>query len=216
MGSGNDKQQIEDIKRWLATVAANPAKLKMYVCLLLFAFGYLGVVSPLGDRLLKAQEKIASAKGSARRASAAAHFVEQRKLYEPKLTGRDDVVYWQKYIMEKLDASGARLVAIDPGEATLKFTWKIVRMQVAVQADHYQSLVDFVDRLEHGEHIVRIEQLAIDEMNDGLQLTCTLHALVKPSLKAASGNQAVTDGEDDEAGDEPESDEDGGAEADDG
>lgn len=192
MDAGLDKQQLEDLKKWAVGVVSDPVKLRFYLCLLLLAVGYLGFVRPLGQRLVLAQEALKESYVDAARAANSAHYVHQRTLYDPKLTSRDDVVYWQEYITAKLDASGVRLNAIDPGETTAKYTFKIVRMQLSASAVHYQDIVDFVDRVEHGEHIVRIESMMVDETTDGLILTCGLQALVKPGLKVDAKKPAAT------------------------
>ncbi|RKY22135.1 MAG: hypothetical protein DRQ55_01990 [Planctomycetota bacterium] len=204
MENGLDKQQIEDVKKWLANLVADPVRLRLYICLLLLAVGWLGVVRPLGQRLAVAQTDLKKSKTTARRAGAAAHYVGQRKLYEPKLTNRPDVVFWQAYVMHKLDAAGAVLSSLEPSASISKFQFKIVRMMLTARANHYQDIVDFIDRVEHGELAVRVETIAIDETTDDLLFTCMLQCLVKPSLKLA-GNKPVAsndDGDDGDDGDE--------------
>jgi hypothetical protein len=186
MDAGLDKQQIEDLKRWYTTVCADPVRLRLYICLILMAVGYLGVVRPMGVRVVNAHNELKKIKTASRRASAAAHYVGERDFYEHKLTNRHDIVYWQAYVLRKLDAAGVTLNSLDPGEPISKFAFKIVRMQLSARALHYQDILDFVDRIEHGEHVVRIEALTIDEATDALIMTCTILALVKPSLKLKS------------------------------
>jgi hypothetical protein len=190
MDTGFDKQQLEDLKRWFVSVCADPVRLRLYICLVLLAIGYLAVVRPLGTRVVEAHDDLRKIKNASRRAAAAAHYVGERDFYEPKLTNRHDIVYWQAYVMRKLDASGVTLNSLDPGEPTSKYAFKIVRMQLSARAVHYQDILDFVDRLEHGEHVVRLEALTIDETTDALIMSCTILALVKPSLKLPSDTKA--------------------------
>jgi hypothetical protein len=212
MDAGLDKQQIEDLKRWFTAVCADPVRLRLYICLILMAVGYLAVVRPLGERVVNAHDELKKIKNASRRASAAAHYVGERDFYEPRLTNRHDVVYWQAYVMRKLDAAGVTLNSLDPGEPISKFAFKIVRMQLSARATHYQDIVDFVDRIEHGEHVVRLEALTIDETTDSLLMSCSILALVKPSLKLPS-DSPPTAKVDAEQPPDPEAEEPAGAEA---
>jgi len=50
----------------------------------------------------------------------------------------------------------------------------------------YREFADFVDRLEHGERLVRVEKLRMEKQQTAISLTCLIRGLVKSNAKPSS------------------------------
>lgn len=193
MDTGFDKQQLEDLKRWLAALADHPERLRLWVCMTLLLVGWLGVVRPLSGRLAAAQDALKDGKLAAARAAEASHYVEQTAAYSALLSTQEDVDHWQAYVLQRLDAAGLGMRSIEPFNENPKWGFKLAGLEVVALAERYEQIVDFVARLEHGEQLVRIESLVIDEEDEGLLLQCTIRGLVRPgkAKKPAVADEAA-------------------------
>lgn len=212
-----EKRAFEGLRRWIDGVIADPPRLRFYSHVALVALAWFLVLSPLTDRMRAAEKSLAKARKQERLARSMEHLVAQREAYLPLLTGSDDVVDWQNFVLAKVDAAGVRLSTFEPSRADKRGPYVIMNLRIAVQSQSYEQLADFLDRLEHGERLVRVEQMIIDQTASALLLTLTLRGLAKPGLDViplaepvggggpagADGSDATPDGDGDVSSAEP-------------
>ena len=185
MDTGLDKAQWQAVNNWWARTAGDHVKLRFVICLALFLASYLFVLDPLSAQLAAARKEHRKALKRENMANELAHFAEQFKRFEPRLVSSAEPSDWQNYVLAQLDASGAQLASMEPRGVESAGGFKLVEMEINAKSTDYAVLVDFVDRLEHGARLVRIEKLAIERQPRSLLLTCTLKGLVRPDLGAS-------------------------------
>jgi len=196
METGIDKEQIEALKALARRTAADPIQLRFVVSLLLLVVGYLAVASPLADRIAAARSDLKDARKTERLAEDVVHFTSQIDAISPRLTAAEDIIDWQNYVLHKLDEAGVQLHSFEPKKTEGKGAFKVVGMEVLIRGQNYEAMVDFVDRMEHGERIVRVEKVLIERQVNSIQLTVALRGLVKPGLRSASDEEEAPGDED--------------------
>ena len=181
-----DKKQLEGCKRCGRRLGGDPARLRLTVCVLLTGLGILGVERPLGVRLAKARTANLAAKKSSQMAEEVAFFTRQKAAYEPRAAVSSDISDWQNYVLEKLRCTKATLISLEPHKPLPKGVFTVVEMELVARGGSYREFADFVDRLEHGERLVRVEKLRMEKQQTAISLTCLIRGLVKPNAKPSS------------------------------
>ncbi len=195
--TGIDKKQIEAIKAWVERLSSEPVQLRFVVSLIFFLVGWLGVNRPMAARLQEARERNKSAKALAQQAEEVAFYKTQRGQYEVQADVPADPVGWQKYVLSKLAYTSVTLISIEPKKTKGASVFKIIEMELVARGTHFDEMVDFIDRIEHGERLMRVERVRIERMQDTISMTCTLKGLVKPGAAAREANADARRGEGD-------------------
>jgi len=181
-----DKKQLEGFKRFGRRLGGDPARLRLTVCVLLTGLGILGVERPLGVRLAKARTANLAAKKSSQMAEEVAFFTRQKAAYEPRAAVSSDISDWQNYVLEKLRCTKATLISLEPHKPLPKGVFTVVEMELVARGGSYREFADFVDRLEHGERLVRVEKLRMEKQQTAISMTCLIRGLVKSNAKPSS------------------------------
>jgi Tfp pilus assembly protein PilO len=189
MELGLDKRRIEAWKAKGRQIAADPLRLRMYVCGAMLAFGALCIERPVAQHLASARKEEAEAAVRADTADDVRFLEKQMKTYEPHLATSADLVEWGDYILGKLEKSGATLQSIEPKKTLAVGPFKVVDIDLTAKGS-YEELVDFVDRLERGERIVRLDRVFIQRQRSTVSLECTIKGLVKPQKPQAGEEPA--------------------------
>lgn len=184
-----DKKQVEGLKRLGRRIGGDPARLRLTVCLLLTGIGIFGVERPLGLRLAKARTAQLAAKKSSQMAEEVAFFTRQKAAYDPRAAVSSDITDWQNYVLEKLRCTTATLISLEPHKPLAKGVFTVLEMEVVAKGSSYREFADFIDRLERGERLVRIEKLRLEKQQTSISLTCLIRGLVKASAKPAAPAQ---------------------------
>ena len=181
MELGIDKKQIEAIKAAFERWTSDRVQLRFLICLALATVGLFGVINPLSGRMAKARSASEKANKLLKQAEELAFWTQQIQAFEPRVAVEPDIIEWQSYVLEKLSHTSAQLIALEPRSTSSRSVFKIIQMEVVAKGKSYEEFVDFIDRLEHGERIVRIEGVRVEKQQDNISLTCTIMGLVKPS-----------------------------------
>ena len=182
METGFDKSQLQAVELWWARTTGDHVRLRFVICLTLFLSSYLFVIDPLSERLAAARTSHREVLKRENMANELVYFADQLAIIEPRLVAVDDEVDWQNYVLAELEAAGVQLASVEPRGVKSQDGFKLVEMEINARSAEYAALVDFVDRIEHGQRLVRIEKLALVRQPDNLLLTCVLKGLVRPGL----------------------------------
>lgn len=184
-----DKKQIAAFKRLGKRLGGDPARLRMTLCIVLAVVGIFGVERPLGLRLARARTAQVEARKLAQMAEEVAFFTRERAGYESRLAVPGDISDWQNYVLEHLRCTTATLIALEPRKPLAKGVFTVLEMELVAKGDSYREFADFIDRIEHGERIVRVEKLRLEKQQTSIYLTCLIRGLVKGkgTAKPAAG-----------------------------
>ncbi|HZM00937.1 MAG TPA: hypothetical protein VFD43_11875 [Planctomycetota bacterium] len=180
-----DKKQVEAFKRLGRRLGGDPARLRVTLCVALAGAGILGVERPLGLRLAGARSAHVEARKTAQMAEEVAYFTRERAGYEARVAVPADVADWQNYVLDRLRCTTATLVSFEPRKPLAKGVFTVLELELVAKGSSYREFVDFIDRLERGERLVRVEKLRLEKQQDAIHLTCLIRGLVKGSAKSA-------------------------------
>lgn len=170
------------LRVWLRAVSEDPPRMRFYSHVAVVALGWLLMLSPLTDRLIDARTALSKAKKNERRATAQVHLVEQQDLYRPMLTGSDNLLDWQNFLLSKVDRAGVELFTIEPYKPDKRGPFTVMRFHISVKAYNYEPLADLMDRIEHGERLVRVEDMQISQSSSFMLMTFVVRGLVLVGL----------------------------------
>ena len=189
-----DKKQVESLKGLGRRIGGDPARLRLTICVLLTGLGIFGVERPLGMRLARARTANAAAKKSSQMAEEVAFFTRQKAGYETRAAVSSDITDWQNYVLEKLRCTTATLVSLEPHKPFPRGVFAVIEMELVARGSSYHEFADFIDRLEHGERLVRIEKVRLERQQTAISLTCLIRGLVRNTAKPAAKAEGGKDG----------------------
>jgi hypothetical protein len=130
-------------------------------------------------------------------------FTKQRALYESRVAVDSDISDWQNYVLDMLRATTAMLVSLEPRKSVAKGPFSVIEMELVAKGTSYNEFADFVERLERGPRIVRLEKLRMERQQGTIYVTYIIKGLVKPSAKKPAAKPAAPKPPADGAADTP-------------
>jgi len=186
MVSDRDRRQLEAVKALGRRWAADPVQLRLVVAVAILAAGIAFVQHPLGARLAAARTAHEDALKQAHLADDQRFLAAQAAGYEKRVDISADLVDWQNYVLEYFRTTSATLISLEPKSTTQKPPFDVLEMELVAKGTHFADFVDFFDRLEHGERLVRIEKLRIERQQTSVYVTMIIKGLVRAGGKAAT------------------------------
>jgi hypothetical protein len=185
MELGIDKQKLDALQKRGRAIAADPVLLRATIAAVMLMFGVLLVEEPEIARLGSSRDRLAEAETRAHASDDLRQLEKQSKGYSARVATSADLVEWSNYLLEKLEKSGATLHAMDPKQTTSAGPFKVVDFDLTAQGT-YEQLCDFIDRVERGERLVRLDRVFLQRMRNTINLECTIKGLVKPPKASAA------------------------------
>ena len=179
MHFGVDKQRLAALEERWRGIAADPLLLRACVASVILAVGVFAIEAPQAARLRSARLRQEDIEQRANASDELRDLEKQVKRYGPRAAIGGDPVEWGNYVSEKLERSGAVLRAMDPKKSANAGPFTVVDIDLVAQGT-YAELADFVDRLERGERLVRLDRIVLQRMGDTVNLECTIKGLAKP------------------------------------
>ncbi|HEX5011506.1 MAG TPA: hypothetical protein VFY71_14010 [Planctomycetota bacterium] len=186
MVSDRDRRQIEAVKALGRRWAGDPVQLRLVVAVAILALGIGVVQHPLGTRLAAARTAHDEALKQARLADDQRFLATQAAGYEKRVAISSDLVDWQNYVLERFRTTSATLISLEPKATTQKPPFDVLEMELVAKGTNYADFVDFIDRLEHGERLVRIEKLRIERQQTSVYVTLVIKGLVRAGGKSGA------------------------------
>ncbi|GJM22981.1 MAG: hypothetical protein DHS20C15_28960 [Planctomycetota bacterium] len=176
----------QPLSRALHQLGANPEALRIAVCLALLVLGLMLVLNPLGERLAEARDDLVVAGEQLKMAEAARHHTNELERIRPRVAVGDDLSEWQAWVLQRVQAAGLTLLSFEPRGTDDTRGFRLLEFDVSATARDYQQAVDLVDRLEHGDRLLRVVALQIDANDRHITVTATLLGLVSTEFSAES------------------------------
>ena len=181
METGISPEKIEAVKRYLANSAGDPIQLRFLLSIVLLGIGLFAVARPMASRLQESRAELEKQKAVQKAAEQLQQMYNQTKEYEVYTPSEVDQVVWGDYLAGRLEESGAKLISLEPKKKILKGNVFSIMISEVVAMGTYSQLVDFIDLLERGPRLVRIDALQLERVTDpdGVRLTCVVKGLLK-------------------------------------
>lgn len=144
------------LKRHTATLLASRAHLAAAV----LAFGLLVIQWPLSSRLAGARAQREASRLLVEQLREVAALTAQAEVYRDRLAEPADLSSWQELLQDQLARSGCRLLEFTPNANISSGNFEILDFALRATGS-YAQLVDFLDRLERSENLVRVDDLGL-------------------------------------------------------
>ena len=178
MDTGLDGPQIAALRKSLLKAVHDPAQLRLIVSGLIGAIGIFGLCRPEARALDESRTKCALLEATAEDAEELSHLTAQSDGYDARLPKVDDASDWQQYVTKHLEASGIKMRKIEPRKMLQSSKFHVVVMEVTADG-MFPNLIDFLDRLERGERIVRFDRIGFEKRAATIGLRFQFFGLVK-------------------------------------
>lgn len=154
------RRELGEMGDRLRKLRQDPPAFRMGVAAALLAVGLMGVTVPLGSSLSDKREALTSTRERAHVAARLGKHVALCELAAPRLTAQADPVNWGDYTAAGLRAAGLRLLSQEAPEIEEIGSFRLVRLRLRAGGS-YAAITDFVDRIERGARLMRIDRIAI-------------------------------------------------------
>jgi hypothetical protein len=184
---GIDRRQIEAVKGVYRRWTTDPVQFRFLATLLIMVGIVVLVEMPFAARLDKARKRHKEARALSALAHDVRGFVEQVEAVDPKVAVSAELVEWQNHVLTLLAHSSATLISLEPKSVEARGPFQVVQMELVARGTSYREFVDFMDRLEHGERLMRVEKLRLEKHQTTMYMTCIIRGLVKTSAGKGAG-----------------------------
>lgn len=151
--------------RWIASLAT-----------VLVVVGVAGVLRPLSQRIDERRERLDSMLDTAQTVRDLEFLTRAEDQYRERLTVPSELAEWQSYVLDVLERTDCALESMENGSSRRVRDYRICRLAIVVRGD-FASLHDFVDRIERGYRLMRIDDIALTEDRGVITMRCTLRGI---------------------------------------
>ncbi len=177
--TGIDEELLASWRKAASRWIGDEKRVRFGVALAFGLLGQLAVLRPLATALTHARDDHRQARALLEAAEDARFLSGQLAALRAGTASGTDAVGWQSYVLTSIEASGTRLVGMEPHATILEGPYRIVELLVEAEGA-FENLVDLVDRLERGPRLVRLRDLALRPGDETVRMEATLHGLVDP------------------------------------
>jgi len=167
------KEDVIALLESISNLRKHPEKLRLALAVAFFAFGFVLVKMPLVARFEGKQSDLQEAKVVAANAeifqlleNGVGHIAH--RLQFPSSTAK-----WQEYYFQVAEDAGVGITNIGETATSEIYDFRVAKMQVTAIGS-YAEIVAFIDALERGTRLVRLEALNLVITEGALTLRCVL------------------------------------------
>jgi hypothetical protein len=186
------RQDFRAIGEQIRRLRYDPPAFRMTVAAVMVAIGLAGVTLPLGGGLEARRQRVSLAEERAQVAERLRGHLDVCGLAAARLTAQANDVEWGAYLAEQLRFAGLKLLSQQPPELKDQGDFKMIRFVLRASGT-YDGILDFVDRIERGQRLIRIDHLRLELVNGSLVAEVDALGLAGGSLELlpAAGETAA-------------------------
>ncbi len=188
------RQDLQGLGERLRRLRYDPPAFRMAVAAVLVAVGMAGVTMPLGGSLETRRAALTLAEERARIAESLREYLDICGMAANRIAREANDVEWGGYVMEQLGRAGLRLVSQQPPEIKDLGEFRTIRFTLQARGT-YEAITDFVDLLERGPRLIRIERLKVEIVNETIEVEIEALGLAGGNLEAIPENLGKEDTE---------------------
>jgi hypothetical protein len=177
------RQDLQELGERLRRLRYDPPAYRMAVAAVLVAVGMAGVTIPFDGSLETRRGALTLAEERARIADSLRDYLDSCGLAASRIPREANDVEWGGYMMDQLGRTGLRLVSQQPPTITDYGEFRTIGLTLQASGS-YEAITDFVDRLERGPRLIRIERLKVEMVQDSIEVEIEALGLAGGNLEA--------------------------------
>lgn len=170
------RKDLQDLRDKIGRLRQDPPAFHFAVAAVLLAVGLAGVTMPLGGSLDAKREALAEARERAEVAERIAGHLAAWQQVAPRIVAQAEAVDWDEYLLQHLRAAGMRVLSQESPEVAELGEFRTITLRLRA-GGRYAQIVDFLDRIERGERLMRADRLQITIGQSELELEIELVGL---------------------------------------
>lgn len=187
------RKDLQDLRAKLERLRQDPPAFHFALAATLLAVGLAGVTMPLGGSIETKREALEDARDRAAVAERIGAHLDAWRHLAPRVVAQAEAVDWDAYLLQHLRAAGMRVLSQEPPEVAELGEFRTITLRLRA-GGRYEQIADFLDRVECGERLMRVDRLQIAIGASELELEAELVGLagklpVEWSPAASGGNE---------------------------
>ncbi len=175
------KEDVIELKKKLSGLQEDPEKFRAAIAALLLVVGMLVIKIPLTARINAKQTALREAQHLAEVADQVMVLRDQAALVEERLRAPGGLSDWGVYIEGLVNDSGADLSRQEGGNVDGIYSFKKISIGLTITGT-YREIWAFIDAVESGPRLARLENIDLSVSEGTLTLRCMLLGLCDPSM----------------------------------
>jgi len=170
------RKDLQDLREKFGRLRQDPLSFNFAIAAVLLAVGMAGVTMPLGGSIASKRATLEEARERAAVAERLGQHLEAWHQVASRIVPAAEAVDWNDYVLEHLRAAGMRVLSQERPEVFPLAEFKTITLRLRVGGS-YAQIVDFLDRVERGARLMRVDRLTIAVGEQELELDVELLGL---------------------------------------
>lgn len=172
------KEDCQDLFAKISKLRNDPEKLRTAIAGTFLVIGLVMVKMPLAARFESKQIELRQAQTVADQAQKADRLEASVALFTHRLKYSSNASEWQAYYYRVAKTTGVGITSFEDSRTTGVYDFKVSKMQITAIGS-YAEIVGFIDSLERGSRLVRLEEVKISLSEGTLTLRCRLLGITR-------------------------------------
>jgi hypothetical protein len=172
------KEDLQDLFAKISKLRSEPEKLRTAIAGAFLVVGFVMVKMPLAARFATKQNELRQAQVVADQAEKVDRLEAGVALFAHRLKYSSNASEWQAYYYQVAEATGVGITRFEDARTTGIYEFKISKMEITAIGS-YAEIVGFIDALERGSRLVRLEEIKISLSDGALTLKCRLLGITR-------------------------------------
>lgn len=157
----NVRKDLQDLREKLRGLRQDPPSFNLAVAAVLLTVGLAGVTMPLGGSLESKRDTLEEVSERAAVAERLGEHLAAWHQVASRIVPAAEAVDWNDYLLAHLRDSGMRVLSQERPEVDELGEFKTITLRLRT-GGRYPQIVDFIDRIERGERLMRVDRLSIN------------------------------------------------------
>jgi Tfp pilus assembly protein PilO len=172
------KEDFQDLIEKVSQLRGDPERLRTAIAGVFLVVGLVMVKMPLSARIAGKYVDLHEAKRVAAAADKVQRLEDGVRLFGHRLAFAASPSEWQSYYYQVAEAAGIGITRFE--DVATKGIYDFTQTSMEITAiGSYAEVADFVDKLERGTRLVRIEKMRLSVAEGRLTLQCRLVAITR-------------------------------------
>jgi len=173
------KEDLVELKRKISHLREEPEKFRAALAGLIVVLGFALIKMPLSARIEAKRVELHEAERLADIAERVLILREEAVLVSDRLDVPADLADWQGYLTTMVNRSGANLLRQEAGKVDVIYDFNKIEISLTITGS-YRQIWAFVDAVERGPRLARLENIDLSISEGALTLRCVLLGLTRP------------------------------------
>lgn len=170
------RRDLQDLREKFSRLRQDPPSFNLAIAVSLLVVGLAGVTMPLGSSLDAKRATLEETRERTAVAERLAGHLAAWQQVATRVVPAAEAVDWNDYVLSLLRASGMRVLSQERPEVEELGEFRTITIRLRAGGGYAQA-VDFCDRVERGQRLMRVDRITLELGEAELELEVELRGL---------------------------------------